>query len=190
VYDARDMDHVRPDVRPRITVVDAWRDGWRRVLGAPWLIVGLVAAVAVAAEWQWLPRSAVAWAPGAFAGLHLSWVFANEPYAFGGIADFVARLVQAITAPATQLVASWDDKVSGTLAGQFVLWMFLAGGTLDRLARARRLGADGFFAASGVFFLRFLRLGAMLGGADWIFWREILPRAHEAMFAVAPDAAT
>jgi len=190
VYDARDMDHVRPDVRPRISVFDAWRDGWRRVLGAPWLIVGLVAAVAVAAEWQWLPRSAVAWAPGAFAGLHLSWVFANEPYAFGGIADFVARLVQAITAPATQLVASWDDSASGTIAGQFVLWMFLAGGTLDRLARARRLGADGFFAASGVFFLRFLRLGAMLGGADWIFWRGILPLAHEAMFAVSPDAAT
>jgi hypothetical protein len=144
----------------------------------------------VAAEWQWLPRSPVAWAPGAFAGLHLSWLFANEPYAFGGIADFVARLVQAITAPATQLVASWDEHAPGTIAGQFVLWMFLAGGTLDRLARARRLGADGFFAASGVFCLRFLRLGAMLGGADWIFWRGILPLAHEAIFAVSPGAAT
>ena len=36
------MDPVRPDVRPRISVFDAWRDGWRRVLGAPLLVVFLL----------------------------------------------------------------------------------------------------------------------------------------------------
>jgi|SRR5579864_277165 len=183
------MDPVRPDVRPRISVFDAWRQGWRRVLGAPVLVAALVVAGAVAGEWAWLPRWRLAWAPGAFAGQHFSWVFANEPFAFGGIADFVARLLSMTTGPATRFVTSWDGTMPVGLASQFVLWMFLAGGALDRLARARRLGASGFFAASGVFFLRFLRLGAMLGGTDWIFWRWILPFVHEGLFASAPSVA-
>jgi hypothetical protein len=189
VYDARDMDPVRPDVRPRISVFDAWRDGWRRVLGAPLLVTGLVLAVAVATEWQWQPRPPAAWAPGAVAGLHLTWLFANEPYAFGGIAAFVARLFAVMTAPANGFVTDWTRQAPVGLASQFVLWMFLAGGALDRLARARPTGVYGFFAASGVFFLRFLRLGVVLGGADWIFWRWIVPFVQEGLFAVAPDGA-
>jgi hypothetical protein len=189
VYDARDMDPVRPDVRPRISVFDAWREGWRRVFGAPVLVAGLVVAVAVATEWQWLPRPPAAWAPGAFAALHLKWVFANEPYAFGGVAAFVARLLAVLTAPATGFVTDWDRQEPVGLASQFVLWMFLAGGALDRLARARPIGVYGFFAASGVFFLRFLRLGVVLGGADWIFWRWILPFVQEGLFAVVPYGA-
>ena len=35
------------------------------------------------------------------------------------------------------------------------------GGVLDRLARDRRTGSYGFFAACGVYFFRFLRLGAI-----------------------------
>src|SRR6185436_15142381 len=46
-------------------------------------------------------------------------------------------------------------------------WMFMAGGILDRYARGRRVGAHGFFAASGTFFFRFLRLGA---GAAAVYW--------------------
>jgi hypothetical protein len=187
VYDARDMDPVRPDVRPRISVFDAWREGWRRVLGAPLLVAGLVVAVAVASEWQWQPRWPEAWAPGAFAGPHFSWVFANEAYAFGGIADFVTRLL--VTWPVTRLGAAyWYDGNPVQIGGQFVLWMFLAGGALDRLARARPIGVYGFFAASGVFFFRFLRLGVVLGGADWIFWRWILPSVREGLVAMAPGA--
>lgn len=40
-------------------------------------------------------------------------------------------------------------------------WSFLLGGALDRYARGRRTGAAGFFAACGVFFWRFVRLGVM-----------------------------
>ena len=49
-----------------------------------------------------------------------------------------------------------------------MIWMFLLGGILDRYARQRRLGAHGFFAASGVFFFRFLRLG-VLALMAWTF---------------------
>src|SRR5437899_2897905 len=41
------------------------------------------------------------------------------------------------------------------------LWIFLAGGIIDRYARDRALHAHGFFAACGVFFFRFLRLAAV-----------------------------
>ena len=39
--------------------------------------------------------------------------------------------------------------------------LFVTGGILDRYARGRRTGAYGFFAASGVFFFRFLRLAVV-----------------------------
>ena len=40
-------------------------------------------------------------------------------------------------------------------------WLFVTGGILDRFARGRPTGAYGFFAASGVFFFRFLRLAVV-----------------------------
>ena len=40
-------------------------------------------------------------------------------------------------------------------------WAFLLGGTMDRYARRRRIGAAAYFAACGVYFWRFLRLGAL-----------------------------
>jgi hypothetical protein len=42
-----------------------------------------------------------------------------------------------------------------------LLWTFLLGGVLDRYARQRPTRAAGFFAASGVFFFRFIRLGVI-----------------------------
>jgi hypothetical protein len=42
------------------------------------------------------------------------------------------------------------------------IWIFLAGGIIDRYARERSVGAHGFFAACGVFFFRFVRLGAIM----------------------------
>jgi len=47
----------------------------------------------------------------------------------------------------------------GLAAGYLLVWAFLLGGTLDRYARRRRVGAPAFFGACGVFFWRFLRLG-------------------------------
>lgn len=59
------------------------------------------------------------------------------------------------------------DNAPGTLpvtssAGAYLLgWTFLLGGMLDRYARQRPTRASGFFAACGVFFFRFLRLGVL-----------------------------
>ncbi len=50
------------------------------------------------------------------------------------------------------------------------LWLFLAGGILDRLARNRALGAPAFFAACGTFFWRFVRLGAIAAAGYYVLF--------------------
>ncbi len=59
-----------------------------------------------------------------------------------------------------------------------VLWSFLSGGVVDRLARARRTRSHGFFGACGMHFWRLLRLAIVAGIAyaflfgyvhGWIF---------------------
>ena len=55
--------------------------------------------------------------------------------------------------------AACPRRSCGVVVAQLLLSMFLAGGILDRLARDRAIGAGAFFAACGVFFFRFLRLG-------------------------------
>ncbi len=47
-------------------------------------------------------------------------------------------------------------------AGYLVLWLFLAGGILDRYARGRPTRSYEFFSACGVYFVRFLRLAPIV----------------------------
>ena len=49
--------------------------------------------------------------------------------------------------------------IIGVTAAWLVVWSFLSGGIIDRLARARRTRSHGFFAACGMHFWRLLRLG-------------------------------
>ena len=56
--------------------------------------------------------------------------------------------------------------------------MFLSGGVLDRYARQRPTRAHGFFAAAGVFFLRFLRLGVVAAVVYWFLFAYV----HEQLF--------
>jgi hypothetical protein len=69
-------------------------------------------------------------------------------------------------------------EVAGALAMYLVVWVFLSGGIIDRYARQRPTRAHGFFAAAGVFFWRFLRLGIIAAVAygflfayvhEWLF---------------------
>jgi hypothetical protein len=46
--------------------------------------------------------------------------------------------------------------------GYLLLWLFLAGGILDRYARARPTRSYEFFTACGVYFVRFLRLAPII----------------------------
>jgi hypothetical protein len=57
--------------------------------------------------------------------------------------------------------APTSGVLASLVAAHIALSMFVLGGVLDRLARDRATAANGFFAACGVFFFRFLRLSAI-----------------------------
>jgi len=59
-----------------------------------------------------------------------------------------------------------------------VLWIFVAGGIIDRYARERPTRTAGFFASSGVFFFRFLRLAAV----QWIVYALLFGWLHPLVF--------
>ena len=63
--------------------------------------------------------------------------------------------------------------VAAALAVYLLVWTFLSGGIFDRFARQRRTRAHGFFAASGVFFWRFLRLAIVAGAAYWFLFSYV-----------------
>jgi hypothetical protein len=69
--------------------------------------------------------------------------------------------------------------IAAALAAYLAAWIFLSGGILDRYARGHRTGAHGFFAASGVFFFRFLRLGVAAG----LVYLFLFLYVHEWLFA-------
>jgi len=63
--------------------------------------------------------------------------------------------------------------IASALAIYVMGWLFVSGGILDRYARGRGIGAYGFFAASGTFFLRFLRLGIAAGLVYWFLFAYV-----------------
>ena len=69
--------------------------------------------------------------------------------------------------------------IASALAIYVMGWLFVCGGILDRYARVHGIGAYGFFAASGTFFLRFLRLGIVAAVVYWFLFAYV----HEWLFA-------
>jgi len=65
--------------------------------------------------------------------------------------------------------------VASALGAYLLVWTFLAGGIVDRYARQRPTRSHGFFAASGVFFPRFLRLAVAAGIAYWLLFGVVHP---------------
>ena len=72
---------------------------------------------------------------------------------FGAVLDNLSAFVDNTARPIV---------IVGAAAAYVLLWLFLAGGIIDRYARDRATGAHGFFSASGVFFFRFLRLAVVM----------------------------
>jgi hypothetical protein len=74
----------------------------------------------------------------------------------------------AVVGNVSEFVDSGPGALHASAGGAafLLLWTFLLGGMLDRYARQRPTRAAGFFAASGVFFFRFIRLG-LIALAVW-----------------------
>ena len=151
----------------------AWLDGAGRVKRAPALLLGawaltLLVSVPLAVEMRGLLAQhlgASLAADAAADGVNYDWMqefgaqasglgttFTPTIIGFGAVLDNLSSFIDTTPRPIVIVAAA---------AVYIVLWIFLAGGMIDRLARDRPTRAPGFFSAAGGFFFRFLRLAAV-----------------------------
>ena len=157
----------------------AWIDGWRRVAAAPAIAAGVFAltfvlAVPLALTMRGmleghLGRSLAA--GQAADGVNYDWWQEFTAQTSGLGVTFVPSII-GFGATLDNISSLLDGQkeilpVASALALYLAAWTFLAGGILDRYARQRRTRAHGFFAASGVYFFRFVRLGIFAGIFYW-----------------------
>ena len=145
----------------------AFVEGWRRVLRAPALAIWVLLALLLAS----IP---LAIKPGELVGGGL--VATARSGLSVTTAAWSAELPSAPPSPGAALF----DALLGaghTITAPFLLfWLFLSGGLLDRLARGRRVGTAHFFAISGVFLVRFIRLGVLVAGVYFLLFRVVRPQ--------------
>jgi hypothetical protein len=157
-----------------MTPVHAWRDGVRRVAGAPgvllgvWIMTTLVSlplTLALRAEITTHLGASLA-AETAANGVNYEWMqeFTDQAtglgttlkptiLGFGAVLDNLSAFIDNTPRPVV---------IVGAAGAYLLLWLFVAGGVIDRYARDRATGTHGFFSASGVFFFRFLRLAIVM----------------------------
>lgn len=175
-----------------MTAWTAFRDGIRRVHGAPLVLAGMVLATLLVA----LPLALVLEERLA---RHLGSSAAAEPgepapydwwaefsSSASGLGETFVPSVIGFAAVLDNTSALLDGRPAGAAIGAVTLawlavWSFLAGGVLDRVARGRPTRAHGFFAACGTFFWRFLRLGL----AVWAAWILLFGPVHGLVFDIA-----
>ena len=166
-------------------VVRSWRDGFRRVRQAPAVLAGvfamtLLAALPLALTLRGLieahlGRSLVAdaaadavdydwWQEFSSSAPGLGTTFSPSIIGFAATLDSISSVLEA---------QRESLPVAAALAAYLLVWTFLSGGILDRYARQRPTRAHGFFAASGVFFWRFLRLALVAGAAYWFLFSYV-----------------
>jgi len=174
--------------------VAAFTAGFGRVRRAPAVLIGACALTLLVA----LPLSlalrgmleahfgASLAAEAAAAGTNPEWWQEFRSQASGLGVTFVPSII-GFAAILNDLSAFLDNTplastIAGVTAAWLLLWSFLSGGVLDRLARGRATRSDGFFAACGVHFWRLLRLGVLALAAYGILFRSV----HRRIFEVAP----
>lgn len=160
-------------------VLAAFTDGVGRVARAPALVAGL-----------WLVTLLIAWplalvlrgmlqqhlgaslaAETAASGVNFDWW--NEFLAqAAGIGQTFVPAILGFAAVLRNLSSLADAQavptaIASAIGAAIVLSVFFMGGVLDRLARDRRIGGYGFFAACGTYFFRFLRLGIIAAAVYW-----------------------
>ena len=163
----------------------SWRDGFRRVAAAPAVLVGiylltLLAALPLALSLRDTLQenlgSSLA-AGEAADGVNYDWWQEFTGQATGLGTTFTPTIIG---------FATTLDSVSGLLDGRALntqvawalafyaaAWVFVSGGVLDRYARGRPVGVYAFFAASGTFFFRFIRLGIIAALAYWFLFVNV-----------------
>jgi len=173
-----------------MTIIAAWREGARRVNRAGIVLIGVwVMTLLVSVPMTLVLRGMIAGhlgdslaADSAASGVNYEWMqeFADQAsgvgvtfkptiLGFGAVLDNLSAFLDATKRPLV---------VTAVAAIYVGLWLFVAGGIIDRLARDRAVRAHGFFAASGVFFWRFLRLGVIQLAVYGLLFGTV----HDALF--------
>jgi hypothetical protein len=124
-------------------------------------------------------------AQGALDGVNYTWWQEFTDQAAGLGVTFRPTII-GFGAVLDNLSAFLDDQrrpvvIVGAATAYIVFWIFLAGGIIDRYARNRPTRAHGFFAVSGVFFFRFLRLAAVM----WFAYAALFGPIHRWLFGDA-----
>jgi hypothetical protein len=157
-----------------MTPVRAWRDGIGRVARAPLILIGVwLMTTLISVPLTLAIRGEIAnhfgaslAADTAATGVNYEWMqeFADQAtglgatlkptiLGFGAVLDNLSAFIDNTSRPVVIVSAA---------SAYIVLWLFVAGGVIDRYARDRTTGAQGFFSASGVFFFRFFRLAIVM----------------------------
>jgi hypothetical protein len=176
-----------------MTARAAFREGLRRVNGAPMVLAGMFAlTLFVALPLSYALRGMIAAhlgsslaADSAAAATNSDWwqeffaqasglgtTFVPSIVGFGAVLDNLSALLDHTPMAAT---------IAGVTAAWLVLWSFLSGGVIDRFARGRPTRSHGFFGACGVHFWRLLRLGA----AAWLLYAFLFRYVHGWIFTDA-----
>jgi hypothetical protein len=160
----------------------AFVDGVNRVKRAPMLVIGVWASTLVIAmplavllqEQIAAHLGASMAAEAAATGVNYDWwneflaqtsgvglSFVPAIIGFAAVMKNLSTMADMSSLPTVILIA---------VATQMAVSLLLAGGLLDRLARDRAIGPGAFFAACGVYFGRFLRLGLIASAVYWVLF--------------------
>src|SRR5262245_25404892 len=109
----------------------------------------------------------------ALRGVNYEW-WAEFERSSGFLATFSTRII-GFAAPLDNISTLLDRRSRPAAivwlgAGYFLVWMFLAGGILDRYARNRPTRAHEFFAACGMYSGRFLRLAIVMAASYYVLF--------------------
>ena len=184
-----------PDLRV-LHLIRAFLDGLRRVLAAPAVLAGVyVVTLLVAIPPALALRDAIASHLGASVAADamassVNWEWWEEFLAGGsGFERTFTPSVVGFAAVLSNLSSLADNAglqgvIALTVAAYLVVWAFLVGGILDRLARRRRLTSTGFFSACGTYFFRFLRLAVGAGLVYWALFGLVHPWLLDSLYDV------
>jgi hypothetical protein len=173
--------------RKPMTAFQALRDGIRRVTSALVLLVGVwVMTLLVSLPLTLEMRSELAEhldasleADAAASGVNYDWMQEFRGRA-SGVGTTFSPTVIGFGASLDNLSAFVDQERRPLLivcaaAVYLALWIFMAGGIIDRYARNRNTRVEGFLWASAVYAVRFLRLGLVAAFAYGLLFRVVHP---------------
>jgi hypothetical protein len=172
----------------------AWRDGGRRVAAAPAIVAGVfVMTLLLALPLALVLRDSISahlrdslMATQAADGANWDWWQEFSAQGTGLATTFTPSVIGAATT--VDSVNGVLDRrapiapIAWALGGYLVGWLFVSGGIIDRYARQRPTRTYGFFAAAGTFFVRFLRLGALVGAVYWWLFAYVHPWLFDQVF--------